>query len=750
MSEERLDRLYELLPAVYRQRDADEGYPLRALLQVVSEQVNLVEDDITQLYENWFIETCEDWVVPYIGDLVGYRLVHEAGEPGEVTTEQGHLRNKILVSRAEVANTVRYRRRKGTLALLELLARDVAGWPARAVEYVRLLAHEQGLNHLQPASGTADIRQMHPLDHVDDPFTALAHTVDVRRPNSARSRGFFNLPSVALFVWRLRSYPVTGTSAYMLEEAGPYAYTFSVLGNDAPLFTKPEPEETPTGIASEQNLPLPLTRRALETHGETYNQATALYYGPEKSLAIWAPNWPRRGAPQPIPAESIIPADLTDWEYRTPRNYVAVDPERGRIAFPPGQLPRRGVYVLYHYGFSDDVGGGEYDRPLLQPEGAALYQVCQGDTDCYSTIGAALQAWRRADPRPPVAVVEITDSGVYSEPINITLDAGEHLQVRAANRTRPVIRLLDYMTAQTDALAIKGGAGSRFTLDGLLITGRGLQVRGPEGEDDSPEDDLCEVIIRHTTLVPGWTLNNDCEPQRPSEPSLELINTHAHVLIDHSILGSIQVIADEVTRDPLTLEMNDSILDATGADCDSARCEALGGPGRQLAHAVLTVRRSTVFGRVETHAIELAENSIFMGRIRVARRQHGCVRFSYVTPESRTPQRFNCQPDLVRRAAEETMRREAGGQPIDRAELEALQTREAGRVRPRFNGERYGLPGYCQLSSDCAAEIRRGADDESEMGVFHDLFQPQRDANLRARLLEYTPAGADAGVIYTT
>ncbi len=77
------DRLYNLLPAVHRQRDAEQGYPLKALLQVISEQVNVVEDDITGLYENWFIETCQDWVVPYIGDLVGYRPASEAGEPAE-------------------------------------------------------------------------------------------------------------------------------------------------------------------------------------------------------------------------------------------------------------------------------------------------------------------------------------------------------------------------------------------------------------------------------------------------------------------------------------------------------------------------------------------------------------------------------------------------------------------------------------------------------------------------------------------
>jgi hypothetical protein len=36
------------------------------------------------------------------------------------------------------------------------------------------------------------------------------------------------------------------------------------------------------------------------------------------------------------------------------------------------------------------------------------------------------------------------------------------------------------------------------------------------------------------------------------------------------------------------------------------------------------------------------------------------------------------------------------------------------------------------------------------MGAFHDLYQPQRAANLRARLNEYTPAGMTAGMIYAS
>src|SRR5713226_8907794 len=132
------DRLYDLLPAVYRLRDADQGYSLRALLRVISEQADLVKADIAGLYENWFIETCQDWVVPYIGELVGYQPVHEAGEPGDPQIARDRERNKILTPRREVANTIGHRRRKGTLALLEVLGNNVAGWPARAVEFYKL------------------------------------------------------------------------------------------------------------------------------------------------------------------------------------------------------------------------------------------------------------------------------------------------------------------------------------------------------------------------------------------------------------------------------------------------------------------------------------------------------------------------------------------------------------------------------------------------------------------------------------
>jgi hypothetical protein len=761
-----LDRLYELLPLVYRQRDAEQGYPLRALLQVINEQVHLVEGNLDQLYDNWFIETCEDWVVPYIGALVGYRPVHQAGQPDGATSPRGRMRTKILIPRRDVANTVRYRRRKGTLALLELLARDVAGWPARAVEFYRLLGWTQAIRHLRLDRGrTVDLRLGDALDRLGSPFYELAHTVEVRRINSRHKRGRYNLPSVGLFVWRLKAYSVTRAPAYCLEGLGPYCFTFSVLGNNTPLYTCSEPESDPTQIAGEPNLPIPIRRRAFEERvtgpdGAARMQASGAYYGEGKSLTIWAPDWPAKGAPQPVAREHIIPTDLSGWQYMPPQGRVAVDPVLGRIAFSPRSLPKRGVTVSYYYGFSADIGGGEYDRPVQQPPEARVYQV-HGQEQ----LRAALAPWQEEellDSQPPEAVIEILDSGVYQQPINLTLQENHSLQLRAANRKRPVIRLLDWYTDRPDALSVEMGPGSRFTLDGLLITGRGVQVQdsseegdeaeGPEQAGPGPEQALRarvpppSVIIRHSTLVPGWDLDPECEPRRPAEPSLTLVNTQARVTIEHSIVGSIQVNLNQVTGEPIPIRIRDSIVDATGADCDSPECEAVGAPNWPLAHAVLTVERTTVFGRIYAHAIELAENSIFMGRIRVGRRQRGCMRFCYVTANSRTPRRYRCQPDLV----ETPIRLQFAGGELTEKERDVALASERQRVRPQFNSTRYSTPTYAQLAGTCAEEIKRGADDESEMGVFHDLYQPQRAENLQARLEEYTPAGSDVGIIYAS
>jgi hypothetical protein len=720
----RADRLYALLPTVHRMRDADQGYPLKALLRVIAEQVNIVEDDIAQLYDNWFIETAQDWAVPYIGDLVGYVPVAEAGLPADRPACENP---RVLVPRREVAQQIHNRRAKGTLALLEQLALDVANWPARAVEYFKLLVRNQNINHLYPERHRwVDLREMDALDRLDGPFDSIAHNVDVRRIDSHRRIGRTNIPSVGVFVWRLLSLPVTDTPACCVEEVGPHCYTFSVLGQDAPLFVVPQREADPTHIAGELNLPAPIRRLAFE-------QSPAAYYGEAFSLLIRAEGW--AGAPDgPVPLAQIVPADLGDWTYLPLPDQVAVDPVLGRIAFPPSQLPRKGVRVRYRYGSPAQIGGGEYARPLHAPAGDyKLYRVGEGDEFEFHRIGDALARWRQE--LPASAVIEIGSSSVYVEPVSIELAEGQSLEIRAAQRTRPVLRLIDWQTDLPDALTVTMGAASRIAFDGLLVTGRPLRVQGPTGSDERPAVCAARVTIRHCTLVPGWGIGDDCEPRRPAEASLELNAVRATVLVEHSIVGAIRITEDEVRLDPIPLKVANSVVDATAADR-----QAIGAPGDGIAHALLTVHNSTVFGIVDVHAIELAENSLFTGCVNVARRQLGCMRFCYVPSACRTPRRYHCQPDGV----VDEVRRRLG----DSAPAETAAESERLRVRPQFTSQRYGTPAYAQLGTGCADEIVRGADDESEMGVYHDLYQPQRAANLRARLAQSTPAGMHVGLIF--
>ena len=107
---------------------------------MIAEQLDLVEADIDQLYKDWFIETAGG-----MGRAVYRRLCSGWKPLHPVEGDAG------FSLRAYVANTLAYRRRKGTAAVLEDLARAVSGWPARSVEFFQRVNTTQNLNHPSPA-----------------------------------------------------------------------------------------------------------------------------------------------------------------------------------------------------------------------------------------------------------------------------------------------------------------------------------------------------------------------------------------------------------------------------------------------------------------------------------------------------------------------------------------------------------------------------------------------------------------------
>ncbi|MEU6066891.1 hypothetical protein ABZ864_20985 [Streptomyces sp. NPDC047082] len=697
------DRLYELLPAIDRIRDEEQGFPLRALLRIVEEQVRVIEDDLDTWYANWFVETCEDWVVPYIGALVGARRPPPGAAPGAI---------RALSPRRDVADAIANRRRRGSAAALEAVALDSSGWPARAVELYRHVVRAQHVRHVRlDRPATLAVRDALACARLGGPFDDAPHLVDVRRPNSAATRGLHGIPSLALFVWRLRAFPVTKAPAFCIDQR--YSrYLVNVLGIETQLFTPAPQGPAPARVSGPGDVPHPLGR-------EEFADAVPEYYGPGRSLRIW-----RDTLDNPVPAERIVVADLTGWRYRPQPGQVVVDPVLGRIAFPPDEAPEDGVWVSWYYGFAEAMGGGAYPRPVTPVGERRLYAV--GGTDGLGSITAALRQWRRdktADPSLHEALIEIRDSADYTEALRIDLDPDDHLEVRAARHQRPVVRLLNQKANRFDALTVRATAKlpppgtvadcpppaarrPRLILEGLTVTGRSLDVVGQLGE----------VVLRHCTLVPGWELDHDCRPRWGAEPSVELRRTTARLRVEHSVIGTIVVDQDETKGNPLDIEILDSIVDATAHDLP-----ALTAPEDRFAHAALTLRRCTVLGDVRVHLLALGEDSIVTGCLHTWRRDTGCLRYSYAPVSHPGPPRYRCVPGPG-----------------------------ATAPRPRFTSTRYGHPAYCRLHPSCDPLIAAGACDGSEMGAFHDLYQPQRLSGLVDHLAEYVPLGVEAAVITAT
>src|ERR1700730_17987300 len=135
------DKLWGLLPTVYRAEDTDQfgaNGPLREMVNRIGAQAAILRRSIDRMWEDQSIETCDDWVIPYIGDLLATNLVANLDAPGQ---------------RLDVAKTIYYRRRKGTLAILEEIATDITGWEAKVVEFFRRLGRTR--HGLDPPIGLA-------------------------------------------------------------------------------------------------------------------------------------------------------------------------------------------------------------------------------------------------------------------------------------------------------------------------------------------------------------------------------------------------------------------------------------------------------------------------------------------------------------------------------------------------------------------------------------------------------------------
>jgi hypothetical protein len=394
------------------------------------------------------------------------------------------------------------------------------------------------------------------------------------------------------------------------------------------------------------------------------------------------------------------------------------------VTIPVTEAPR----VSFNYGFSGDVGAGpynrfdsvaaEFDRAVTWPA-AVSQELPPVPGQIFPTLTAAVDAWNQR-PAGEFGVIAMLDSGSYAEdltgPHAITLPEGSRLIIVAADW--PEVRQPGGLPGATTLAAtdldpdelrphlqgdleIEGAAPADSEIPGELIL-NGLFV---EGEISVRPGRLGRLSVAHSTVVPGGLAISVEAPQ--GQLTLTLLR---------AICGAVELPAPGAVFSAI-----DSILDVDN------------GVAANLPEAAAVFRGCTVFGEVRVQRVE-AENCLFNDLVLAARQQEGCVRFCLVSTASVVPRRYRCQPALALAQAASTE---------EEAAIEA-------RLRPSYTARQPGHPAYAQLAATCAVEIRRGADDGSEMGVFHFLKQPQRESNLTASIEPFLRFSLEAGFIYAT
>lgn len=641
------EKLWSMLPSVYRMEDAvdlDSKGPLRELCERIGVQAAVLRRSIDRLWEDQSIEACDDWVIGYLGELLATRIMPVLPPRGQ---------------RLDVAKTIHFRRRKGTIGALEEIAHDITGWDARVVEMFRRLARSRhsldpaigqplgseapaqgllGQRTRTPMGGFADLRDVYGASRANGTaFDETFHTADVRL---GRGRtGWHNISRLGVFLWRLRSVPVEGVDPVAFKGAEEGWMTFDPTGRSAPLFARSVRSYGDDWVAPEEHaLPVPITQTLLASAwNDLY--ASADPTKPEivlsRSLGV-------------LHRDSILD-----------RQAVEIDPERGRFRL---RAPMQEITVSYCQGLVSAIGAGSYDRRV---EGAAPAATAR----LHAVDGAG------GFELPSSGTLEIDTSRTYKDIGGATIDAGELLVVKAGVRRRPLFRFAPGAGGAKKQWTITGRESERgrssLWLDGIFVSGADLVLDGV----------FATVKITASTLDPGSRSGGGialAADGAPLVPGGVVVKGHVdRLVVERSITGPIRVTEGSVDE----VVLLDSIVQSSP-----------GTPALELPTGATSIDRVTLLGEGRVRRMD-AKSSILHDRCEVADHQHGSVRFCAWAEGSTLPRRYASLEIAPRRALFTSLSfGEPGyGQLLGSAPAEIAEGAEDGSEMGAYSRDKSGI-----------------------------------------------------------
>lgn len=777
-------RLFALLPTHIQTVDAAQGYPLRALLQVLASGVVEVEGEIDSLYDGMFAETAPEAMLPDIAALIAA----EPLQPLPPGTGQS--------MRAYIANTMRYRRGKGTARVIEALASDAGGFGAVAVEYYARLARLAHMADIRPdRPGAASLIAGGTAAATATAFDQLPRLVDVR--SIARTGGRHHVPNVGVHLLR----PVAPTFD-AAKGVGPYSEADLAavplarpwrIGGQVPagyfqlapvdgerlrLFNPDRRSQDANGRVVESDLADRLRRLPLHLETEELRESALEGRDPRLASSPWFDGLARPfaiylgremgGAMQyrRVPPAEILIANLDDppanvgdrpaaerahrWftgDTAGPQQHdgnspiaCGFDPVTGRLIVAntaPGHAVEA-VRIAYATGTGREIGAGPHDRNdanvpfevIDKPSGSTLVWLVGASDDpppagvnVAASLAAALTAWNGQDRTGKRGLIVLHNCGrATGGNWSIKLPKGSELHIVAARWVSPQVR--PGIDPDAARLGYVVRQARQFAVEGRL---RVKTQTGGAGR----------LVLDGLILTAGLELEADSVSdllvrhstlRAPGRSALKSVGSlaGASIGIDHCIAGKIELDGSQGGR----LSVHDSIVSS-----DGALGMAIAAKGIDADFANLTL-----IGPAHVKSVE-ATNGLFVGPVTAERTQAGCVRYSWTADGSSLPRRFRCQPDLALAAAAER-------------KGDALTDEEKADIRlataPTLLDTALDEPTLAMLHPMTGDAIARGGEGESEMGAFSRSATALRMANVRSLFDDYLPFGNEAGLIDDT
>jgi hypothetical protein len=770
--------LLERLPEIYRIRDAEQvpAGQLRAFLGAIESAMAALHARTDAQYHDLFIEHCDDWVVAYIADLVGTSRL--SGDPWTL--------------RADVARTVFHRRCKGTLGAVESQVFALSGWAAHAVEMRERLAWNQHLNHQRPDAGgqppltlrtditspvrggMATLRDPALLSLVGGAFDPFARVVDVKPPTLGISG--FNLPDLAVMLWRLQDFQVPLSRplfrAIAAVPAAPgvaaLAVRFDVQarGEPWPLFNthRFHADDDPPRLGSEDAVPGPMPmarlsdgtpagRSAQYVSVSTYADPRDAHPGPDApGLVLHLPEspfldqaWRIRGA-NLCAWESGLAPPLRPWE-------VAIDPERGRLVFgvtdpdPTVQAEplRDGLLVSAAGALAGPTGAQPVARSALPATWPADQPYELRRINWFDDPLALQHALDNLPARTQPLVIEITDSQTHALDLSavlgsvtssghVSLRLAHALWIRSADGERPLVSLRQPLRLRPSILSGPGAVDAQLlgvTLEGLYIS-RGAGFAATDAL--VMQAALGRLDILGCTLDPGGGTVLDGSPsgtRAPIHAALALANDYDLAPADLPAFDQIPALTlARCIAGPLgvdtgyVLTLTDSVVDAGSGVAQTSPALAIGavtGNPEIEWGADLVIRGATVFGRTRVQTAR-GEGGLFVHQLEVHDNQDSH------TADVSIGLQGSCLKFCWFRSDHDRLPQHFG-------------CVFAVDARLRFTSEWHGKPGYAQLRPDCDRRVREDGSNSDEMGAFGYLLNTHKWKNIGIRLREFMPVG---------